>query len=86
LQEGQVIGLLNGKLAVSGDEITDSLIEMLKICDTDQSELITLYYGEDLSIMFANKITDIVRERWPNLEVELIEGGQPHYQLIFSVE
>lgn len=86
VQEGQVIGLLNGKLAVSGDDLTDSLIEMLAMCDADQSELVTLYYGEDLSIMLANKITDIVRERWPNLEVELIEGGQPHYQLIFSVE
>jgi dihydroxyacetone kinase-like predicted kinase len=59
---------------------------MLAMCDADQSELVTLYYGEDLSIMLANTITDIVRERWPNLEVELVEGGQPHYQLIFSVE
>jgi dihydroxyacetone kinase-like predicted kinase len=52
----------------------------------DHSELITLYYGEDLSIMVANKIADVVRERWPELEVELVEGGQPHYQIIFSVE
>jgi DAK2 domain fusion protein YloV len=86
VQEGQVIGILNGKLAVSGNDLTDSLIEMLVMCDADQSELVTLYYGEDLSIMLANKIIDIVRERWPNLEVELVEGGQPHYQLIFSVE
>ncbi|OGO17945.1 MAG: hypothetical protein A2Z14_03040 [Chloroflexi bacterium RBG_16_48_8] len=86
VQEGQVIGLLNGKLAVSGNDLSESLIEMLKMSDADHAELITMYYGEDLSIMHANKITDIVRERWPNLEVELVEGGQPHYQIIFSVE
>ena len=54
--------------------------------EVDHSELITLYYGEDLSIMVANKIAVVIRERWPELEVELVEGGQPHYQIIFSVE
>jgi DAK2 domain fusion protein YloV len=86
VQEGQVIGLLNGKLAISGNDISETLIKMLDMTDSEQAELVTLYYGEDLSIMLANKIADLVRERWPNLEVELIEGGQPHYQIIFSVE
>jgi DAK2 domain fusion protein YloV len=86
VKEGQVIGLLNGKLAVSGNDISESLIKMLAMTDADQAELITLYFGEDLSIMLANRIADLVRERWPNLEVELVEGGQPHYQIIFSVE
>jgi hypothetical protein len=86
VEEGQVIGLLNGKLAVSGDDLAESLNEMLELSDANQAELITLYYGEDLSVMQANKISDMVRKRWSNLEVELVEGGQPHYQLIFSVE
>jgi DAK2 domain fusion protein YloV len=86
VQEGQVIGLLNGKLAVSGNDLSESLVAMIEKTNVDQSELITLYYGEDLSIMLANKIADLVRERWPNIEVELVEGGQPHYQIIFSVE
>jgi dihydroxyacetone kinase-like predicted kinase len=86
VKEGQVIGLLNGKLAISGDDLTESLLRMIAMTDVEHSELITLYYGEDLSILLANKIADIVRERWPNLEVELVEGGQPHYHIIFSVE
>jgi DAK2 domain fusion protein YloV len=86
VKQGQVIGLLNGKLAVSGDDLTESLLEMIAMTDVDHSELITLYYGEELSIMLANRIADVVRERWPSLEVELVEGGQPHYQIIFSVE
>jgi DAK2 domain fusion protein YloV len=86
VEEGQVIGLLNGKLAVSGNDLAETLFEMLEISNADQAELITLYYGEDLSVMLANKISDMVRERWSNLEVELVEGGQPHYQLILSIE
>jgi dihydroxyacetone kinase-like predicted kinase len=86
VEEGQVIGLLNGKLAVSGDDLAESLFELLELSEVNLAELITLYYGEDLSVMVANKIADMVRERWSNLEVELVEGGQPHYQLIFSVE
>jgi len=86
VEEGQVIGLLNGKLAVSGDDLAESLFELLELSEVNLAELITLYYGEDLSVMVANNIADMVRERWSNLEVELVEGGQPHYQLIFSVE
>jgi DAK2 domain fusion protein YloV len=86
VEEGQVIGLLNGKLAVAGNDIAESMLELLELSDANQAELITLYYGEDLSVMLANKISDMVRERWSHLEVELVEGGQPHYQLIFSVE
>jgi DAK2 domain fusion protein YloV len=86
VKEGQVIGLLNGKLAVSGNDLAESLLKMVAMTDVEHSELITLYYGEDLSILLANKIADIVRESWSNLEVELVEGGQPHYQIIFSVE
>jgi dihydroxyacetone kinase-like predicted kinase len=86
VKEGQVIGLLDGKLAVAGDDLATTLFDMLELSDANQAELITLYYGEDLSVMHANKISDKVRERWSNLEVELVEGGQPHYQLIFSVE
>jgi dihydroxyacetone kinase-like predicted kinase len=84
--EGQVIGLLDGKLAVSGDDLGDSLIEMIGLTEPEQAELVTLYYGEDLSAKQANALTDRVRETWPHLEVELVEGGQPHYYLILSVE
>jgi len=84
--EGQVIGLLNGKLAVSGDDLGDCLIKTLEMCHPENEELITLYYGADLSAINANQLADRVRERWPNQEIELVDGGQPHYQIILSVE
>ncbi|MCH7588792.1 MAG: DAK2 domain-containing protein [Chloroflexi bacterium] len=86
VREGQVIGLLEGKLVVSGDELVDVLFEILDLCSANETELITLYYGEDLSAFQANQIADSVRKQWPDQEVELVEGGQPYYQLILSVE
>lgn len=84
--EGQAIGLLNGKLAVSGDDLGECLIKILEMSYPENAELITLFYGADLSTINANQLADRVRERWPNQEIELVDGGQPHYQIILSVE
>jgi DAK2 domain fusion protein YloV len=86
VRKDQIIGLLEGKLVVAGDNLSDSLIEVLNQCNMDQAELITLYYGSDLTAIQANQLADRVRETWPKLDLELVEGGQPHYQLILSVE
>jgi len=45
-----------------------------------------LIYGEDLSQNDANRIGDAVRQAYPKLEIELQNGGQPHYQFIISIE
>jgi DAK2 domain fusion protein YloV len=86
VEMGQVIGLLDGKLACSGQSIEEVLTDILKEASTEKHELITLYYGEDLNAMQANQIADIVREIYPEQETEVHEGAQPHYQLILSIE
>jgi dihydroxyacetone kinase-like predicted kinase len=85
-ETGQVIGLLNGKLACSGDTLEQVLLETLETADANSGELITLYYGADLSAMDANQLGDRIRETYPEQELEVHEGGQPHYQLILSIE
>ena len=85
-EAGQVIGLLNGKLACSGDSLEKVLVETLEKSDAASGELITLYYGEDLSAMDANQLGDRIRELYSEQELEVHEGGQPHYQLILSIE
>jgi hypothetical protein len=86
VEMGQVIGLLNGKLACSGQSIEEVLTDILKEASTEKHELITLYYGEDLNAMQANQLADIIREIYPEQETEVHEGAQPHYQLILSIE
>lgn len=86
VKEGQVIALLNGKLAVSSDSLEHACLEFLEKANAGKYELVTLFYGEDLKNLEANRIADLVRERYPTLEVEVQEGGQPHYQFIISIE
>jgi DAK2 domain fusion protein YloV len=86
VKSGQVIGLLNGKLTSSGDSLEEILLDIVEKGHTPEHELITLYYGEDLPANMANQLADRVSEKYPDLEVELHEGGQPHYQIILSIE
>ena len=84
--EGQVIALLDGKLVASSDSLEDACFRMLEKADASGHELITFYFGEDLPHAEANRIADLVREKYPEQEIEVQEGGQPHYQFIISVE
>ncbi len=86
VKDGQVIGLLNGKLAVASDNLEDACFEFLEKAEAINYELITMFYGEGIKHAEANKIADLIRTKYPNQEIEVQEGGQPHYQFIFSVE
>ena len=86
VKDGQVIALLNGKLAVSSDSLERACLELLEKAGAANYKLITMFYGEDLKHTEANRIADLVRENYPNQEIEVQEGGQPHYQFIFSIE
>ncbi|NIS80034.1 MAG: DAK2 domain-containing protein [Anaerolineales bacterium] len=86
VEEGQVIALLNGRLASSGDSLEQVLLKTISSAIEEEAELITLYYGADLSAMQANQLADNVRKTYTKQEVEVVEGDQPHYQIILSIE
>jgi dihydroxyacetone kinase-like predicted kinase len=85
-EQGQVIALLDGKLVCSAKTVEEGCLCMLGKAQADEHELITLFYGEDLNVTEANLIADKVREAYPGQEIEVQDGGQPHYQFIISVE
>jgi len=86
VKEGQVIGLLDGQLSVSVDTIEGACLGLLEKASASDYELITLFYGGDLSHAEANRIADTIRKTYPSQEIEIQEGGQPHYQFIMSIE
>ena len=86
VQEGQIIALLNGKLVCSAHSLEEASLDLLDKAKADQYELVTLFFGADISKQDANQIADTIRAAYPNLEVELQDGGQPHYQFILSIE
>ncbi|MGB9593268.1 MAG: DAK2 domain-containing protein, partial [Anaerolineae bacterium] len=86
INEGDVIGLVNGDLKVSGSDYRQVVMRALESLPLDESEILTLYYGEDVGEADAKALADEIRERFSHLEVEIVNGGQPHYPYILSVE
>jgi len=86
VKEGQVIALLDGKLVVSAGSVEEGCLGFLEKAKADEHELITLFYGQDMPHAEANRIADLIRNKYSSQEVEVQEGGQPHYQFIVSVE
>jgi DAK2 domain fusion protein YloV len=86
VETGQVIALLDGKLVVSAGSVEEGCLAFLEKADAAEHELVTLFYGENMTHADANRIADVIRNKYSNLEVEVQEGGQPHYQFIISVE
>jgi len=86
VEEGQAIALLNGKLAVSADTVESAVLQLLEKAKAADYELITLFYGEDMRHQEANRIADLIRAKYSGQEIEVQEGGQPHYHFIISIE
>jgi DAK2 domain fusion protein YloV len=86
IKRGQAIGFIDGELTSVGDSPEEVLWKALLTLDTEESEVITIYYGKNTKRSKAEEVVDRVRQRYPQLEVELIYGGQPHYHYIASVE
>ncbi len=86
VKDGQVIALLDGKLALAAESVEQGVMDLLEKSNAKGHELITLFYGEGMTHAEANRIADLIRKKYPSLEVEVQEGGQPHYQFIISIE
>lgn len=85
-QQGQSIGLLDGKLVIATNSLPEAVLGVLEKASAEDFELITLFYGSDVAKNEVNKIVDQVRAGYPDQEIEVQEGGQPHYQFIISIE
>lgn len=86
IQEGDVIALVNGKLVSAGSAMETVLHEALGRMQADQREIITVYYGSDVTADEAQTMADRIKEWFPGQEVEVHEGGQPYYDYIVSAE
>jgi uncharacterized protein len=86
VESGQVIALLDGKLVAAAGSVEEGCLAFLEKANAAEHELITLFYGQDTTHAEANRIADAIRNKYSSQEVEVQEGGQPHYQFIISVE
>ena len=86
IKSGDIMGIGDKSILSAGSQINDTALDMLdKLVDED-SCLVSLYYGEEQSQEEAAELMELVSERFPQVDVELHEGGQPIYYYIISVE
>jgi len=86
VHEGDAIGLLEDELVVDAKSFDEAVHWLLAEADLDDCELVTLYYGDQVDASQAQDLADQLAEAYADLEFEVVEGGQPHYPYIISME
>jgi dihydroxyacetone kinase-like predicted kinase len=84
--EGQVIGMLDGKLAAAGDAVDAVVVDVLRAGGAAQSDLITIYFGAAIREAQANRLADMLRAQFPRPEIQVVRGGQPLYPYLLGIE
>lgn len=86
VETGQAIAIVDDKLTLAADSPEDALVEALRRLAGGGTSLVTLYYGAETTREDADGLADRVRESIRGHEVDVVRGGQPHYQYIASLE
>ncbi len=86
VREGDYIGLINGNLTIAGHDMQQVIRDTLQRMKLDTYEIITLYYGADVTEEEAQATTARIKEQYSHLEIEVVNGGQPYYAYILSAE
>ena len=86
IKKGQLMGFINGQLVSAADSVAEALTQSLAQADLSNAEVLTMYYGTEASLEEAEQLAQDVRQRYPQIGVEVVEGGQMHYHYIISIE
>ena len=86
IQEGDIMGIGDKGILTVGKSVEGTALDTLREMVDDDSELISIYYGSDISEAEANEFLEMAQNACPDCEIELHSGGQPIYYYLMSVE
>ena len=86
IKKDQFMGIKDGKIVVSDLSLNTVLEELLEKSIDEDKEIVTLYLGEDSTDEYTDFLEELIENKYPDVEVELIESGQPVYPYIIGVE
>ena len=86
IKKDQFMGIKDGKIVVSDLSLNTVLEELLEKSLDEDKEIVTLYLGEDSTDEYTDFLEELLENKYPDVEVELIESGQPVYAYIIGVE
>lgn len=84
--EGQLIGLLDGTLVASGTDLVDVVVKTMASLADKEPEILTVFVGENATDDATAALEAEAARTFPDAEIEVIEGNQPHYQYLISIE
>lgn len=86
IKKGDFIGLTSKEIISAEKDLQSATLNLIKKLVDDDSEIVSLFYGEDVSEEDANEMADKISEEFENIEVEVYYGGQPVYYYLISIE
>ena len=86
LKEGDIIGLASGKIVAKDKLVNEATVNLIEKMLDENRVNITLFYGQDVQAQDAEKLQKILTEKFSQCEVTVIEGGQPVYYYIVSID
>lgn len=86
IKKGDIIGILDGEIKAVEETVEEALLKAMEEAIDQDSEIVALYYGEDIKEEDANQMVSQLEEKYEDVEFELYNGGQPLYYYLISVE
>ena len=86
VRQGQCLALTDGEIVAAGDSSEKALLGALRQIGLDSGSLVTLYLGQQANRPKAEEMAAQLEQETPEIQVDLIYGGQPHYHYLASVE
>lgn len=86
ISQGDIMGIGDHKILAVGKELDDVTLEMVDEMVDEASEIISIYYGEEVREQDAEELAARLEDKYPDFDVEVNHGGQPIYYYIISVE
>ena len=86
IRNGDGIGFLDGKLVSSQQTVIETFIQTLKLADAQDGEILTIYTGKDMTEDDLESMESDLRHTFSELELDIVDGGQPLYPIVASLE
>lgn len=86
IKQGNIMGIGDKSILAVGEDIQKTTLDLIGHLISEDSELVSLYYGEEIQEEAANSLADEIMEQYPDVDVEVHMGGQPIYYYVLSVE
>ena len=86
VKKGELIGIFGGQIRATGSSLTNTCLNLISMMVDEDSEVMTLIIGEGVSNRVRTTLTEKLIRKYPEIEIEIHDGGQPLYPVIIGIE